>query len=48
MRRSHLLKRWLLKTRWLVRGYHIYKDTWAAAIEVLMCSREPTNVEKFS
>ena len=28
-----------------VRGYHIYKDIWAAAIgEVLVYSREPTNV----
>ena len=28
-----------------VRGYHIYKDIWAAAIrEVLVCSMEPTNV----
>ena len=27
-----------------VRGYHVYKDIWAAAIgEVLVCSREPTN-----
>ena len=32
-----------------VRGYHVYKDMWAAAIgEVLVCSREPTNAEKFS
>ena len=34
-----------------VRGYHVHKDIWAAAIgEVLKCSRdrEPTNVEKFS
>ena len=34
-----------------VRGYHVYKDMWAAAIgefEVLVCSREPTNTEKFS
>ena len=31
------------------RGYHVYKDTWAAAIgEVLVYSREPTNVENFS
>ena len=31
-----------------VRGYHVYKDMWAAAIgEVLVC-REPTNAEKFS
>ena len=30
-----------------VRGYHIYHDIWAAAIhEVLVCSREPTNVGK--
>ena len=28
-----------------VRGYHVYKDIWAAAIrEVLVCSTEPTNV----
>ena len=28
-----------------VRGYHIYKHIWAAEIgEVLVCSREPTNV----
>lgn len=28
-----------------VRGYHEYKDIWtAAAGEVLVCSREPTNV----
>ena len=32
-----------------VRGYHVYKDVWAAAIgEVLACSREPTNAENFS
>ena len=31
-----------------VRGYHVYKDIWAVAIhEVLVCSREPTNIEKF-
>ena len=31
-----------------VRGYHVYKDILAAAIgEVLACSREPTNAEKF-
>ena len=31
-----------------VRGYHVYKDTWAAAIgEALVCSREPSNAEKF-
>ena len=30
-----------------VRDYHVYKDTWAAAIgEVLVCSREPTNIRK--
>ncbi len=28
-----------------VRGYHVYKDVWEAAIgEVLVCRREPTNV----
>ena len=28
-----------------VRGYHVYKDIWVAAIwEVLVCSTEPTNV----
>ena len=28
-----------------VKGYHVYKDIWAAAIgEVLVCSRELTNV----
>ena len=32
-----------------VRGYQVYKDVWAAAIgEVLLCSREPTNVRKIS
>ena len=31
-----------------VRGYHVYKDIWAAAIrEVLVCSRELTNVGKY-
>ena len=31
-----------------VRGYHVYKDMWAAAIgEVLVCSREPINMKKF-
>jgi len=31
-----------------VRGYHVYKDIWAAAIwEVLVCRTEPTNVGKF-
>ena len=30
-----------------VRGYHVYKDIWAAAIrEVLVFSMEPTNVGK--
>ena len=29
-----------------VRGYHMYKDIWAAAIgKVLVCSREPTNAD---
>ena len=28
-----------------VRGYHVYRDIWAAAIgEELECSREPTNM----
>ena len=32
-----------------VKGYYIYKDIWAVAIrEVLVCSREPTNAEKFA
>ena len=32
-----------------VRGYHVYKDLWAAAFgEVLVCNREPTNTEKIS
>ena len=32
-----------------VRGYHVYKDIRAAAIwEVLVCSTEPTNVEKIN
>ena len=27
-----------------VRGYHVYKTIWAAAVgEVLICRREPTN-----
>ena len=31
-----------------VRGYHVYNNIWAAAIqEVLVCSMEPTNVGKF-
>ena len=29
-----------------IRGYHVYKDIWDAAIgEVLVCEREPRNVE---
>ena len=43
-------KRWLVKlkeTGCCVRGYHVYKDIWAAAIgEVLVCSQEPTNAQK--
>ena len=32
-----------------VRGCYVCKDIWTAAIEeVLVCSREPTNAEKFS
>ena len=32
------------ETACCVRGYHVYKDIWAAAIrEVLVCSTEPTN-----
>ena len=30
-----------------VRGYHVYKDIWEAAIrEVLVCGTEPTNIGK--
>ena len=30
-----------------IRGYHVYKDIWAAAIgEVLVCSREPINAHE--
>ena len=37
------------ETACCVRGDHDYKDTWAAAIgEVLVCSQEPTNAQKFS
>ena len=48
MRRSHHMpKRWLVKRRWLVilkATTYTYMDIWAAAIvEVLACSREPTN-----
>ena len=33
------------ETACCVRGYHVYKYIWASAIgEVLVCSREPTNV----
>ena len=36
------------ETACCVRGDHDYKDIWAAAIgEVLVCSQEPTNVQKF-
>ena len=36
------------ETACCVRGYHVYKDIWAAAIrEVLVCSTEPTNVQNF-
>ena len=29
-----------------IRGYHVYKDVWEAAIgEVLVCEREPRNAE---
>ena len=35
------------ETACCVRGYHVYKDIWAAKIrEVLVCSTEPTNVGK--
>ena len=35
------------ETACCVRGYHVYKDIWAAAIgEVLVCSQEPTNAQK--
>ena len=37
------------ETACCVRGYCVYEDIWAAAIgKVLVCSREPTNTEKFS
>ena len=37
------------ETACCVRGYHVYKDIWAATIgEVLVCSQEPTNAQKFS
>ena len=36
------------ETACCVRSYHVYKDIWAAAIgEVLVCSQEPTNAQKF-
>ena len=47
MRSHRMLKRWLVKRRWFVREatMQVYKDVWAAVIgEVLVCSREPTNV----
>ena len=35
------------ETACFVRGYHVYKDIWAAAIgEVLVCSREPNKSGK--
>ena len=48
MRRSlGVPKRLLMKRRWLVVLYNVYKDIWAAAIrEVLVCNTEPTNVGK--
>ena len=37
------------ETACCVRGYHVYKDIWAAVIgEVLVYSQEPTNAQKFS
>ena len=37
------------ETACCVRGDYDYKDIWAAAIgEVLVCSQEPTNAQKFS
>ena len=41
-------KRWLVKEMaCCVRGYHVYKDIWPAAIrEVLVRTTEPTNVGK--
>lgn len=34
----------LLERRCCVRGYHVYKEVWAAAVgEVLICQREPEN-----
>ena len=37
------------ETACCVRGDHDYKDIWVAAIgEVLVCSQEPTNAQKFS
>ena len=36
------------ETACCVRGYHVYKDIWATEIgEVMVCSREATNVGKF-
>ena len=37
------------ETACCVRGDHDYKDIWAATIgEVLVCSQEPTDAQKFS
>ena len=52
MKRLHRVpKRWLKKRRWLVAleaTRYTRMDIWAAAIgEVLVCSRESTNAEKF-
>ena len=47
MRRlHHVLKRWLVKRRWLV-VLEAITDIWAAAIgDMLVCSKDPTNVGK--
>ena len=35
------------KIECVTRGYHVYKDIWAAAIEEeLVCTREATNAAK--
>ena len=31
-----------------VRGYHVYKDIWAAVIGEVPVYQEPTNAEQFS
>ena len=42
--RSPTVMEELLERRCCVRGYHIYKEVWAAAVgEVLICEREPDN-----